>query len=78
MNKVAFKQDLVDGQTLIKFTYTNWRGETAVRTVLPLAIEFGETPEHPEQCWMLRSFCQDRKSHRNFMMSKMLNVEKVS
>lgn len=77
MNTITFRQNLVEGTNLIRFTYTNWNGVTAVRTALPLSIEFGETPEHPEKCWMLRAHCQDKDAQRNFMMSKMLNVEMV-
>lgn len=76
MNKLSYRNSLVSPST-IKFTYTNWKGVTAVRTVKPLAIEFGVTPEHPEPCWMLRAECQDRNAHRNFMMSKMVDVEEV-
>lgn len=76
-NTLAYRNALSDQQTLIKFTYTNWKGMTAERTVQPLCIEFGTTPEHPEPCWMLRSVCQDKKAQRNFMMSKMQNVQEV-
>lgn len=76
MNKTIYRNSLVEEDT-IKFTYTNWRGVTAVRTATPLAIEFGETPEHPEQCWMLRAKCLDKNAERNFMMSKMLDVEVI-
>lgn len=77
MNKLIYRNSLADPETTIKFTYTNWRGVTAVRTAKPLAIEFGETPEHPEHCWMLRAHCQDKDAQRNFMISKMLKVEVV-
>ena len=64
------------GKTL-KFTYTNWRGVTEDRTVTPLSLQFGTTPEHPEPTWLLFSFCHDRKANRSFMLSKMLDVKEA-
>lgn len=73
-NKIDVQLPVIgDGKTLC-FTYTNWRGVTEDRTVLPLKLQFGVTPEHPEPCWMLFSMCVDRKAHRSFMLSKMSNV----
>lgn len=73
-NKISVQLPVMANGQLLKFTYTNWRGETAERTVLPLQIQFGTTPEHPEPTWLLYSICQDRKANRSFMMSKMLDV----
>lgn len=67
---------LVPG-TPLTFQYTNWRDVTEQRTVTPLKLQFGTTPEHHEPTWLLFSFCHDRKAHRSFMLSKMLDVKEV-
>lgn len=29
------------------FRYTNWKGETSMRTVIPTCLRFGTSPHHP-------------------------------
>ena len=41
-------------------TYTNYRGETAQRMILPKSIWFGSTEWHPEPQWFLRPLTSKR------------------
>jgi predicted DNA-binding transcriptional regulator YafY len=50
----------------VKFTYTNWQGETATRHVIPLRIWFGTTPWHPEPQWLLEAFDTVKMARRDF------------
>lgn len=50
----------------LRFTYTNYRGETAERQVIPREVFFGSTPAHPEQQWFLRAYDLDRRAERSF------------
>jgi predicted DNA-binding transcriptional regulator YafY len=53
------------------FTYTNHRGETSVRHVIPKSIRFGTTPDHTDT-WLLNAFDLDRNATRTFDLSKMV------
>ena len=50
-------------------TYTNHRGETGVRRIIPLAAPWwGQTDWHPEPQWLLRAFDVDRQAEREFAL----------
>ncbi len=44
----------------VKILYTNYRGETAVRTIIPQEIVFTSTEFHPEEQWILVAFDVDK------------------
>lgn len=46
--------------------YTNWRGETAERHIIPIRIWFGSTQWHKEEQWLLNAEDLDKKQHRDF------------
>jgi hypothetical protein len=50
----------------LKFTYTNWKGVTAERTVTPQRLFYGEQPHHDGPQWFLHAFCHDRRAPRTF------------
>jgi hypothetical protein len=52
----------------ITFKYTNYRGETAMRTVLLIRIEFGSTEWHPEPQWLLHGVDMDKAMGRAFAL----------
>lgn len=49
-------------------TYTNWRGETAVRRIVPLRVWFGSTAWHPEPQWILTALDVDKDKERHFAL----------
>jgi predicted DNA-binding transcriptional regulator YafY len=51
------------------FTYTNHRGETAVRRVYPVGVRFGTTEWHKTPQWLLNAFCLDKGEMREFAMA---------
>lgn len=51
------------------FSYTNWRGETSVRHVIPKGIRYAATEWHPEPQWLLDAFDIDRAADRSFAFS---------
>jgi|GEM_PF-2408058 len=55
--------------TALKINYTNWRGETAERTVMPQSIYFGSTRWHPEPQWLLRALDMNRLEDRDFALA---------
>ena len=52
----------------IRIRYTNHRGETAVRRIEPIDIDFDSTEWHPEPQWLLHAFDLDRKAERSFAL----------
>lgn len=50
----------------VKIIYTNWRGETAERTIVPIKIWFGSTEWHKEEQWLLRALDTEKQAERDF------------
>lgn len=50
----------------ITLIYTNWRGETAERTIIPQCIWFGSTEWHPEPQWLLTAIDMEKNAERDF------------
>jgi hypothetical protein len=57
----------------VHFEYTNHRGRTATRSVLPLSIFFGTTEWHPDLQWFLRALDIDKHEHRCFPLTAILS-----
>ncbi len=56
----------------VMIDYTNWRGERAVRHVLPLDMEFAANEWHPEPQWLLKALDLERGDgiERTFAMTQ--------
>ena len=52
----------------VTLTYTNWRGETAQRTLTPKRIWWGATDWHPEPQWLLTAFDAEKQAERDFAL----------
>lgn len=52
----------------IRINYTNWRGETSERTIVPIEVWFGTTEWHPEEQWFLRAHDVDKDAVRDFAL----------
>lgn len=53
--------------------YTNYRGERAVRRVVPWEIIWGANEWHPEPQWLLRAYDPEKKAPREFAMKSIHN-----
>jgi predicted DNA-binding transcriptional regulator YafY len=58
----------VDTNQVVQVVYTNYRGETAKRTILPRRIWFGTCEWYPEDQWLLDAFDLDRGADRTFAL----------
>lgn len=58
----------VDGKIAppVEIGYTNYRGEFAVRCILPLAFWYGSTDWHPEPQWLVKAYDADKGAERDF------------
>lgn len=53
---------------LVAILYTNYRGDTSLRRVLPKKVWFGGTDWHPEPQWLLDAEDVDRGVDRTFAL----------
>lgn len=55
----------------VKILYTNWRGEQAIRTIVPAegGLYFGANEWHPEPQWLLEALDVDKRQTRQFALS---------
>lgn len=49
-------------------TYTNWKGETRERRIIPRAIWYGSTKYHTEPQWLVSAFDMEKKAMRDFAL----------
>lgn len=54
----------------IKVKYTNYRGETAIRTIVPISFYFGSTEYHPEEQWLVKVWDCDRNAERVYALKE--------
>lgn len=59
-------------ERVVVIRYTNYRGETAFRRIVPIAIRFGSTQWHPSPQWLLDAFDLDRAAERSFAVKDVL------
>ena len=50
----------------VKILYTNWKGNTRERTILPIRIEFKSTEWHKEEQWLLIALDLEKNEERAF------------
>lgn len=63
-----------DGEPF-SFVYTNYKGQTSIRNVIPIEIAFEACPEHgPDAHWVLYCWDLDKLAYRTFLLSK-INVK---
>jgi predicted DNA-binding transcriptional regulator YafY len=56
----------------VEILYTNWRGETAVRRIVPARWLVGSSEWHPESQWLMRAWDVEKGAWREFAMSGIL------
>lgn len=68
--KAALKASsgVIREDTAMRVFYTNWRGETSVRTITPIHVWHGATDWHPEPQWLLRVWDHDKNAMRDFAL----------
>ena len=49
---------------VVKVRYKNWRGEVAVRTIVPVEVFWGKTDWHPGEQWLLKVWDIERNAER--------------
>ena len=62
--------DITDSQKeqIVEILYTNWKGESGTRKIMPEKIWFGQTEWHKENQWLLHAWDLEKKEYRDFAM----------
>jgi predicted DNA-binding transcriptional regulator YafY len=58
--------DTTETHKTVSILYTNYRGETAIRKIVPERLWFGKTEWHPQEQWLLDAFDLDKNAARGF------------
>ena len=53
---------------VVKIHYTNWKGVTGERLIIPEDMFFGENEYHPGEQWLLGAFDLEKQADRTFAM----------
>ena len=56
----------MENEKIVTIVYTNYKGKTAVRKIIPQDIYFGSTEWHPENQWLMRAYDVDKEADRTF------------
>lgn len=67
VDRDATGSDVAVGKAL-NIVYTNYRGETSIRRIVPERIWFGATDWHPEEQWLLEAVDLDKHAARSFAL----------
>lgn len=62
-----------DDNLKVTIRYTNYRGETADRTIIPKRLRFASSEWHPEEQWLLDAYDIDREAERSFAIKDIIN-----
>jgi len=54
----------------IKIVYTNQKGETSIRRLVPETFFFGSSEWHPEKQWLMEAIDADKKEKRTFALKE--------
>lgn len=55
-----------------RVTYTNYRGETGNRVIVPINIWYGSTEFHPEPQWLLKALDKGKDQVRDFALKDLV------
>lgn len=63
MNNVTLNYD---NTKTVNILYRNWKGETAVRKIVPIELQFESNEWHPQKQWILYAYDLDKNDKRAF------------
>jgi len=55
-------------ETAVDIRYTNWKGETGDRRIVPIRMFFGCCQFHPEYQWLVEAYDVGKNDNRTFAM----------
>ncbi len=61
-------------QKAIRVIYTNWKGQTQERSIIPIEFVWGSTEWHPHEQWLIKCWDMDRQDYRLYAFK---DIEKI-
>lgn len=58
--------------TICTVTYTNWKGNTRKRNIIPVHVVYGKTKFHPEEQWLVEAVDCENKQIKHFALKDMV------
>jgi predicted DNA-binding transcriptional regulator YafY len=58
----------IDTDRIVVINYTNYKGETSDRNIIPHSIHFGHSDYHKENQWLLKATDIDKNVIREFAL----------
>jgi Predicted transcriptional regulator len=58
----------METEKIVNILYTNYKGKTAIRRIIPKSIMFGHNEWHKEDQWLMIAFDLDKEADRTFAM----------
>lgn len=66
---MAENASVASRENAVSFVYTNWRGETSMRTATPMGpFYLGSTEWHPAHQWLFDAYDWDKGAQRTFAL----------
>jgi hypothetical protein len=62
----------INPDKVVTIRYTNYRGETAIRRILPIEIRFASTEWHPDPQWVMEAYDIEKGVQRSFAIKDIL------
>lgn len=56
------------GEITAKVKYKNWKGETAVRKIIPLSVFYGSTEYHKQEQWLMKVWDLEKGDYRTYAL----------
>ncbi len=57
--------------------YTNWKGQTSLRRIVPEKVWYGSTAWHPEPQWLLTAWDTEKNERRDFALADFHRAESI-
>ncbi len=67
----------MENKKIVEIVYTNWKGVTATRHIIPKDIFFGSTEWHTEVQWLLNAFDVDKQADRAFALKDIKSWKEI-
>ncbi len=67
----------METKKIVEIVYTNWKGVTGIRHIIPKDIFFGATEWHKEEQWLLNAFDVDKQADRAFALKDIKSWKEI-
>lgn len=69
--------ELISKKKAVKIIYTNYKGITSKRNIIPQKIWYGKSAYHSQEQWFLEAYDIDKEDKRDFAIIDIKNWENM-